>query len=597
KVSVVETPGWFSDPTPPDWIKDEVLHSVSMCSPGPHVFLLLVPIIRSFTEKDLKALVEIMKPLTERVWRHCMVVFTWGNWINDVPVENYIVREGKELQELLEKCGNRYHVLNLDCSDYSVQVQELFQKIIDMVKQIKKCFNKGEENKLWILPLQAKQIEKEWNSVSVSGDVTSEYGSISDNRRRQCHDQVAEWLTKTSFTFHSILKQVYICDKCKLSFSRRVTVVDTPGWWWVYPREDTPKLDQIEIQNSVHLCPPGPHVFLLVIPVDLYLPELVKASLKQHLELFKEEIWKHTLVLFTMSDGLGTKTVEEHIESEEGLQWMVNKCGNRYHVLNNKDHSDKTQVKELLEKIEEMWAGNEDPYYEVELDRATELETKRETGDKMARRLKRINERQSRIMKELFGGERSPVSDIRIVLVGQKCSGKSRAGNMILFKDLFDNQQDQRENAKCVKHEGRFNGVKVSVVETPGWFSDPTPPDWIKDEVLHSVSMCSPGPHVFLLLVPILRSFTEKDLKALLEIMKPLTERVWRHCMVLFTWGNWINDVPVENYIVREGKELQELLEKCGNRYHVLNPKCSDYSVQVKELFQKIIDMVTHNKG
>uniref|UniRef100_A0A3B3WPE4 AIG1-type G domain-containing protein n=1 Tax=Poecilia mexicana TaxID=48701 RepID=A0A3B3WPE4_9TELE len=165
---------------------------------------------------------------------------------------------------------------------------------------------------------------------------------------------------------------------------------------------------------------------------------------------------------------------------------------------------------------------------------------------------------------------------------------------MFVFSS-FQNYQ-YHKSATCVKHEGNFDGVKVSVVETPGWFSDPTPPDWIKDEVLHSVSMCSPGPHVFLLLVPILRSFTEKDLKALLEIMKPLTERVWRHCMVLFTWGNWINDVPVENYIVREGKELQELLEKCGNRYHVLNPNRYGDAVEVKELFQKIIDMVTQNK-
>uniref|UniRef100_A0A3B3XR39 AIG1-type G domain-containing protein n=1 Tax=Poecilia mexicana TaxID=48701 RepID=A0A3B3XR39_9TELE len=178
---------------------------------------------------------------------------------------------------------------------------------------------------------------------------------------------------------------------------------------------------------------------------------------------------------------------------------------------------------------------------------------------------------------------------------------------MILFNDNFKitferawlkkNYQDHRETSTCVKHEGNFDGVKVSVVETPGWFSDPTPPDWIKDEVLHSVSMCSPGPHVFLLLVPNGRSFTEKDLKALVEIMKPLTERVWRHCMVVFTWGNWLNDVPVENYIVREGKELQELLEKCGNRYHVLNPFNSDVPVQVKELFQKIINMIKQNRG
>ncbi|KAK5608333.1 hypothetical protein CRENBAI_000642 [Crenichthys baileyi] len=225
----------------------------------------------------------------------------------------------------------------------------------------------------------------------------------------------------------------------------------------------------------------------------------------------------------------------------------------------------------------------------------------------MARRLKKINERQSRVLKELNGGEESPVTNIRIVLVGQKCSGKSRAGNMILFNNLFDlsfnmsrlkkNYQDQRRSPTCVKHEGNFDGVKVSVVETPGWFTDPTPPDWIKGEVLHSVSMCSPGPHVFLLVVPISRAFTEKDLKALVEVLRPLTERMWRHCMVLFTWGDWLNDLPVENYIAREGKELQELLEKCGNRYHVLNLYHSDDPVHVKELFQKIIDMVKLNKG
>uniref|UniRef100_A0A3Q2FEL2 AIG1-type G domain-containing protein n=2 Tax=Cyprinodon variegatus TaxID=28743 RepID=A0A3Q2FEL2_CYPVA len=155
--------------------------------------------------------------------------------------------------------------------------------------------------------------------------------------------------------------------------------------------------------------------------------------------------------------------------------------------------------------------------------------------------------------------------------------------------------EDQSNYTTPLKHEGNFDGVKVSVVETPGWFSDQTPPDWIREQLLHGVSMCSPGPHVFLLVVPISSSFTKEDLKALVKVLKPLSERVWRYCMVLFTWGDWLSDLPVENYIVREGKELQKLLEKCGNRYHVLSPYRFGDPVPVKELFQKIIGIVKRN--
>uniref|UniRef100_A0A096M3A0 AIG1-type G domain-containing protein n=1 Tax=Poecilia formosa TaxID=48698 RepID=A0A096M3A0_POEFO len=194
-----------------------------------------------------------------------------------------------------------------------------------------------------------------------------------------------------------------------------------------------------------------------------------------------------------------------------------------------------------------------------------------------------------------------PATELRIVLIGGRLngslSGKSSAGNIILGQNVFDTS---RRTAQSEARQKEVFGRRVIVVDTPGWWwiwpKEETPKlDQI--EIQNSVHLCPPGPHVFLLVIPILRSFTEKDLNALVEIMKPLTERVWRHCMVVFTWGHWLSDLPVENYIVREGKELQELLEKCGNRYHVLNPNRYSDAVQVKELFQKIINMVKQNKG
>lgn len=146
-------------------------------------------------------------------------------------------------------------------------------------------------------------------------------------------------------------------------------------------------------------------------------------------------------------------------------------------------------------------------------------------------------------------------------------------------------------------HHQNVGGVDITIVEAPGWFINLRTPERLRCDILGSVSLCAPGPHAFLLVIPISESFTEKDRKAVVELLAPFSERVWRHCMVLFTWGDWLTDRSVEDYIAREGKALQWLVEKCENRYHVLN--CSRFgdAVPVIMLFQKIMDMITRNKG
>uniref|UniRef100_A0A3Q2EEB8 AIG1-type G domain-containing protein n=1 Tax=Cyprinodon variegatus TaxID=28743 RepID=A0A3Q2EEB8_CYPVA len=165
RLTVVDSPGWFCIHTLQDTSemdKLEIENSVNLCPPGPHAVLLVIPLAINFDPSYLRSVQEHMSLFREEIWKHTLVLFTYGDWLG-----NYIVREGKELQELLEKCGNRYHVLSsLDYND-PIQVKELFQKIINMVKQNKGCFTtEVKRKKFQFLPRQGKQrmlMEEEWN--------------------------------------------------------------------------------------------------------------------------------------------------------------------------------------------------------------------------------------------------------------------------------------------------------------------------------------------------------------------------------------------------------------------------------------------------
>ncbi|XP_021481635.2 uncharacterized protein LOC110539000 [Oncorhynchus mykiss] len=83
--------------------------------------------------------------------------------------------------------------------------------------------------------------------------------------------------------------------------------------------------------------------------------ETYRRAVQEHLELITDTVWAHIIVLFNFGDWLGDTTIEQHIESEgEALQRLVEKCGNRYHVLDSKNQGTGAQVSDLLQKIEEM---------------------------------------------------------------------------------------------------------------------------------------------------------------------------------------------------------------------------------------------------
>ncbi|KAM9489882.1 uncharacterized protein ACWYII_002798 isoform 3-T8 [Salvelinus alpinus] len=167
------------------------------------------------------------------------------------------------------------------------------------------------------------------------------------------------------------------CEKQNVVIGQnRITVIDTPGILGTLLQPDEVMVKTAECINTT------PHAFLLVTRLGEFTDEDRK-SVQWIQEHFGEEALKYTIVLFTGVDQLEGKPVEMFIKGSSHLLQVINSCGDRYHVFNNKDKKDHSQVSELLEKIEELL--NEYRGYHHEADLLTQERVREEDMRKKER--------------------------------------------------------------------------------------------------------------------------------------------------------------------------------------------------------------------
>uniref|UniRef100_A0A8C8DKN3 AIG1-type G domain-containing protein n=1 Tax=Oryzias sinensis TaxID=183150 RepID=A0A8C8DKN3_9TELE len=183
--------------------------------------------------------------------------------------------------------------------------------------------------------------------------------------------------------------------------------------------------------------------------------------------------------------------------------------------------------------------------------------------------------------------------EIRLVVVGWRWPGKSLTGNTIIGREEF---HLERAAEFCIKRETEVEGREISVVDTPGWFSTQDTPPSYKQELVKGPSLCPPGPHAFLLVIPV-GMFTEVDRSRIEEHLSLFGERVWNHTIVVFTWAEVLRKISIERYIRREGQELQWVLRKCKKRYFVINNSIFGENPQVGSLMEKVEKMVSEEGG
>lgn len=168
-----------------------------------------------------------------------------------------------------------------------------------------------------------------------------------------------------------------------------------------------------------------------------------------------------------------------------------------------------------------------------------------------------------------------------LLLLGRRHAGKSSVGDLILGRSEFEHG---KKTTRCVRRFGWVDGVRLAVVDTPGWsLFGLADTKQVKQEILRSVMLAPSGCLLFLLVIPV-DSFSKRDGRAIEKYVGVLGDAVWSHALVLFTWGDELRGNNIEKHIEKKGEPLQKILRKCGHRYHVVNNKCPEDYTQVTEL-------------
>ncbi|XP_059185285.1 GTPase IMAP family member 4-like [Centropristis striata] len=148
---------------------------------------------------------------------------------------------------------------------------------------------------------------------------------------------------------------------------RSVSVVDTPGVFDTVMKDEQLKR---EIEKCLQLSAPGPHIFLLVVRLDVRFTQEEQKTVMWITDNFGEEASEYTLVLFTRGDELKDKSVETYLKKSPEFKKFIRDCTSGYIVFDNTRMENRTQVADLFEMIDKKVELNGNYYTRIMFEEA-----------------------------------------------------------------------------------------------------------------------------------------------------------------------------------------------------------------------------------